>query len=283
MKIDLHSHTRHSDGHLSVTELLERAATMQVDVLAITDHDTLAGVSEAQDYLSQSGSKLQLISGVEISTRWHGFDIHVLGLHLDHKDPQLLVRMEQQQERRRQRALKIAEKLEKCGYQEMYAKAEELADGGQVTRAHFARVLYQLGQVKDMQQAFTRYLGKGKRAYVAPQWITLAEAVEWIHDAGGEAVLAHPANYDMTMKWLKRLLGEFATAGGDGMEVVHGNLAKDKQRTLAMLAKEYQLKASVGSDFHFPSRWTELGRNLSLPEGLTPIWQEWRLGPQVAV
>ena len=277
MKIDLHSHTYFSDGQLSPKELIDRAHNMQVDVLAITDHDTLAGLSEAIDYQATQKRSLQIISGVEISTSWHNFDIHILGLNLDRLDATLLSRLEQQSRSRDDRAREIAAKLAKVGIENMYQEASSLANKGQISRAHFARALVARGEVKDNETAFKKYLGKGKKAHVKPQWIDIAEAIRWIHEAGGKAVLAHPGHYDMTAKWLARLVAEFADAGGDGMEVIHSHLSPERKAHLSNLASEHNLCASAGSDFHFPNRWTELGRNLKLPEQLAPIWQDWHL------
>ncbi|MDF2178776.1 PHP domain-containing protein [Aliiglaciecola sp. CAU 1673] len=280
MKIDLHCHSHYSDGLLSPQELIDRAHNMQVDVLAITDHDTVAAIDEALAYQAGQKRKLTIIPGIEISTRWHGFDIHILGLNIDHRHPEFCVRLKEQAERREERAREIADKLAKAGIEGVYEDAQKLAGPGQLTRAHFARVLVSRNQVKDFDGAFQHYLGKDKRAFVKPKWPEIGEAVSWIKDAGGNAVLAHPARYDLSAKWLRRLLIEFAQAGGHGMEVIHPQLAPDMKRQLASYAMEYGLAASCGSDFHFPNRWTELGKNLSLPDGLVPIWRDW---PQLDV
>ena len=277
MKIDLHSHTHYSDGQLSPVELLDRAHNMQVDVLAITDHDTVAAIDEALEYQRGLKRNMTIISGVELSTSWHNFDIHILGLNVDHEDPKFLQRLEEQSQRRKERAAKIAEKLTKAGLPGVLEQARKFAGKGQITRAHFARAMVFLGQVKDADAAFKKYLGKGKRAHVKPQWISVAEAVDWIHQAGGKAVLAHPGHYDMTTKWLRRLLTEFASAGGDGMEVIHSHLSPERKKLFTLFAQEYKLEASAGSDFHFPNRWSELGRNLLLPEELVPVWKDWDL------
>lgn len=275
LKIDLHSHTRYSDGHLTPQELLARAHNMQVDVLAITDHDTVAGLEEAHAWQAQQKRPLKIIDGVEISTRWHGFDIHIVGLNVDRKDKQFCERLREQAEVRNERAEKIAEKLEKCGFEGVLEKARALAGVGQVTRAHFARVLVEQYGVASMDVVFKKYLGKGKRAMVKAQWPAIEEAINWIHDAGGQAVLAHPAHYDMTTKWLRRLVAEFADAGGDAIETAFPGIAKDKQIIINELANAHHLLASAGSDFHFPSRWTELGKNLGIASNLTPIWHNW--------
>jgi len=277
MKIDLHSHTHYSDGHLSPKELVDRAHNMQVDVLAITDHDTVAGLQFAREHQATQKRPLQIISGVEISTAWHGFDIHILGLNLDDKDALLLERLEQQTQARHTRAMEMDNKLAKAGIPDVYAEALKLAGVGQITRAHFARVLLNRRLINDMQQAFTKYLGKGKRAHVKPKWIEIGEAIQWIQQAGGKAVLAHPGHYDLSAKWLRKLLVEFKQAGGDGMEVIHSHLSPDRKRQLALYAQEYDLLASSGSDFHFPNRWTELGRNLSFSSELMPVWHDWEL------
>ncbi|RDV24324.1 PHP domain-containing protein [Alteromonas aestuariivivens] len=279
-KIDLHSHTRFSDGQLTPSELVLRAHTMQVDVLAITDHDTVAGLDEA--HACQAGQKrpMQIIDGVEISTRWHGFDIHIVGLNVDRKAPCLTEKLAQQTKTRNERAAKIGEKLAKCGFEGVLEKARSLAGVGQVTRAHFARALVSDYGVANMDAAFKKYLGKGKRASVSAEWPSIEQAIGWIQQAGGQAVLAHPAHYDMTTKWLRRLVAEYASAGGDGIEAVFPGLNPDKQKIIAGLAVEYGLLASAGSDFHFPSRWTELGRNLNLDPALTPIWHNWPLALQ---
>ena len=283
MKIDLHSHTHYSDGHLSPEELITRAHTMQVNVLAITDHDTVKGISQAIEYQAQQKRPMQIMPGVEISTSWHNFDIHILGLNVDHQDEQFLQRLDLQSQERNRRAQRISDKLAKVGIDDVLTDAKILAGVGQITRAHFARVLVERNVVKDFDSVFKKYLGKGKKAHVKPQWISIQDAVKWIQDAGGKAVLAHPGHYDMTTKWLKRLVAEFAQVGGNGMEVVHSHLSPEKKKLLADLATEHNLQASSGSDFHYPNRWTELGKNLSLPEQLVPIWHDWTLDVQEAL
>jgi len=277
MKIDLHSHTRYSDGQLTPAELVDRAQNMQLDVLAITDHDTVMGVEVAMAYQAQQKRNMTIIAGVEISTGWHGFDIHILGLNVNHKDPQFLQRLQQQSETREIRAKEMDAKLVKAGVEGIYVAAKELAGVGQITRAHFARVMVSRGIVNNMEAVFKKYLGKGKRAHVKPQWIDIAEAVKWIQDAGGKAVLAHPRHYGLSAKWLRRLIVAFKQFGGDGMEVIHSHLSPDNKRQLADFAREYDLLASAGSDFHFPNRWTELGRNLAFCQDLTPVWHDWNL------
>jgi predicted metal-dependent phosphoesterase TrpH len=275
MKIDLHTHTHYSDGHLSPEELVMRAHQMQVDVLAITDHDTTQALVEARTYQHTQKRPLQIISGIEITTRWHGFDIHILGLNFDEQHPSLAARLAEQEQTRVDRAQQMCDKLAKCGIKGVFDEAMKRVGQGQITRAHIAQVLLDRGEVSSFQGAFTRYIGKDKRAYVNAKWIDVKTAIEWIHEAGGVAAIAHPASYDMKAKWLRKLLSDFSGWGGDGMEVTHPNMQSTKKALLAKLAVEYNLKAVVGSDFHFPSRWTELGKRLDISAELTPIWSNW--------
>lgn len=276
MKIDLHCHSYYSDGQLSIAELVDRAHNMQVDVLALTDHDTVQGVEELIKVQAKQKRKMHIVSGVEVSTSWHGFDIHILGLNVDHHNETFLAQLHEQSLRRQQRAIKIDKKLQKAGVEGALELAQRYAGKGQISRSHFARALVSMQVVRDPQDAFKRYLGKGKKAHVAPVWITIEQAVEMIHAANGQAVLAHPGHYDMTAKWLRRLVGEFAEFGGDAMEVNHPHLAESKGQLITELALQHNLKGSSGSDFHFPSRWTELGKNLTMPEQIEPLWQNWQ-------
>ncbi len=272
MKIDLHSHTKFSDGLLTVEELLFRAQQMQVDVLAITDHDCVDAIEPAQQFIQQHKLKLRLVSGVEISTKWHGFEIHILGLGLDHLCPTLLARLQTQLGKREARALKIDAKLEKIGIHGVLKEAQLSVPNRCISRAHLAHVLVKRGLVANHQQAFTQYLGAKKKAFVVPDWIGIDEAITWIHEAGGYAVIAHPFHYDMTTKWLRRLADEFKQYGGDGMEVQYPNLPLKKHQLMIEIANENGLLGSAGSDFHGPSKWTELGRRLNLPDSIKPIW-----------
>lgn len=275
MKIDLHSHTTFSDGRLTPTELIQRAQTMQVDVLAITDHDTTNGLADARAAAEKYFPALRLINGVEISTRWHSFEIHIVGLGIDILHPVLQTFLAEQQQKREERAAKIAEKLTKCGFEGTLERARRYAGVGQITRAHFARVLVDNFGVGTLEKAFKLYLGKGKRAAVKAEWPEIERAVEVIQAAGGRAVLAHPIHYDMTTKWLRRLISEFSEAGGDAVEVVFPGMSADKQVLLQSIVAEHQLLASAGSDFHFPGRWTELGRCQFKSDTLRPVWYDW--------
>lgn len=275
LRIDLHSHTNCSDGQLSPQELIDRAVNFQLDVLAITDHDSIDALAAAQAYIQEKALPLRLINGIEISTYWHGFDIHIVGLNINSTNEKLAALIEQQQAAREIRAEKMGEKLVKCGFNGVYEQAKALAGDGSITRSHFAKVLLQQGHINHIQGAFDKYIGKGKRAFVKPQWCEIPEAIEVIHQAGGVAVMAHPIRYDLSAKWRRRLIVEFKTAGGDGLEIVLPQINNEQKRLMLSYCDEYDLHASLGSDFHYPTKWNDLGRNLKLPENCSPIWQLW--------
>ena len=278
-RIDLHSHTHCSDGSLSPQTLIDRAVNYQIAALAITDHDTVEGFDIAQEYILEKKIPIKLISGIEISTTWQGFEIHIVGLNIDVQSPVLQQLIAQQQQARETRAVSIGEKLAKCGFPDAYNDAKELAKEGSITRAHFAKVLYQQGHVSTMQKAFDQYLGKKgriiQRAYVKPSWCSIEQAVEVIHSAGGTAVMAHPIRYDLSAKWLRRLIVYFKECHGNGLEVVLPQMNPQQRQTMLNYCLEYDLHASMGSDFHQPTKWSDLGRNLILPDGAKPVWSLW--------
>ena len=272
---DLHSHTTASDGVLSPEDLVRRAVDMRVNVLAITDHDTLAGIAPARQAIAELNLPLQLVSGVEISTLWENIEIHILGLNIDDSHASLSHLLTEQCERRQQRAVLIAERLDRAKIPGALAGAMRHAKGGAITRGHFARFLIEEKRANNMADVFKKYLAKGKTGYVMPQWCTIKQAIGIIHQAGGQAVLAHPARYGLSTKWLKRLLAHFAECGGDAMEVAQCQQAPNERTLLASYAQNFNLLASQGSDFHQPCAWIELGRKLWLPAGVEPVWQRW--------
>lgn len=274
-KYDLHSHTFYSDGHLSVPDLLDRAVERNVDVFAITDHDTIQAIDEAHAYIKNNALPIKLINGVEISTKWHSFEIHVVGLNIDIHHPALTEIIKAQSEKRELRALEMGRRLAKHGHEEVYPRAKELAEQGQITRAHFAQVLLERGVAKTMQGVFNKYLTRGNMGYVPSEWCTIADAVAAITAAGGVAVLAHPGRYKMSNKWLRKLLEEFKQAGGGAIEVALPQQAPCERQFLGQLCQEYGLLGSQGSDFHYPTPWSDLGKNLYLPKDCEGVWQSW--------
>lgn len=272
---DLHSHTTASDGCLTPEALVHRAVEMRVGTLAITDHDTTAAIAPAREEISRSGLALNLIPGVEISTVWENHEIHIVGLNIDITHPLMCEFLAQQTERRNQRAQLIAERLEKAQIPGALEGAQRQAQGGAVTRGHFARFLVECGKASSMADVFKKYLARGKTGYVPPQWCTIEQAIDVIHHSGGKAVLAHPGRYNLSAKWLKRLVAHFAEHHGDAMEVAQCQQSPNERTQLATLARQHHLWASQGSDFHQPCPWIELGRKLWLPAGVEGVWQLW--------
>jgi predicted metal-dependent phosphoesterase TrpH len=271
--VDLHTHSNCSDGSLTPRELVALAAGAGIEVLALTDHDTMAGIEEADHSAGRHG--LRLVPGVEISASWRAQAIHVLGLWIDPASPQLCVALSAQGERRRQRMREICARLAKLGLPggELLAAVE--SHRGLPTRAHLAGAMVAGGHVSRPDEAFRKYLGAGKAGYLAAEWPALDVVVGWIRAAGGVASLAHPARYSLSAGARRQLLADFKAGGGAALEVVTGNGAQHVE-AIAALAVKYGLMGSVGSDFHNPQlTWNPLGRSLKLPDGVTPVWRSY--------
>jgi 3',5'-nucleoside bisphosphate phosphatase len=271
-KYDLHCHSTISDGVLSPTELVQRAHEQGVTTLALTDHDTTAGCEEAQ--VAADNTNIKLIAGIELSASWQEKTFHIVGLGIDPYYPPLLGAIRNLQAIRLERAEKIANKLEKKGIPGALESVTKAAGDSMVTRTHFADFLVSQNHVSSYQDAFDRYLAKGKPAYVETVWAELDLAVNWITQSGGIAVLAHPLRYKLPTKWMNRLLTAFKQAGGQGIEVVTGRCSADEIKLAATLAATFELAGSVGSDFHSPgNQWVELGRLAPLPAHIKPVWE----------
>jgi len=273
--IDLHCHSTASDGALTPEDLVARAAEQGVSHLALTDHDTIAGLAQARARGQELG--LSLITGVELSCVWRSHTIHVVGLDFDEADPAFLEALAQQNENRWQRARLIADKLARLKVDGLLEKATALAGGDVPGRPHFAQVLVNAEVVPKTAHAFKRYLGFGKPGDVKACWPELSEVVQWITDAGGIAVLAHPRKYRLTATRLRELTADFRRAGGRAIEVSVSGQSSGDLGFVAELARRERLLASQGSDFHFPGApWCELGRIMKMPEGLEPVWHHFR-------
>jgi predicted metal-dependent phosphoesterase TrpH len=270
--IDLHTHSNCSDGALTPAQLVERAAAAGVDVLALTDHDTVAGLTEAQREADRHGVKM--VPGVEISASWRAQSIHVLGLWIDPASDPFMLQLRGQADLRRARMSKICGRLAKLGLpgDELLSAVE--AQPGLPTRSHLAEALVAGGHIARADDAFRKYLGKGKAAHVAADWPPLAQIVGWIRAAGGIASLAHPVRYALSAGARRQLLADFAAAGGEALEVVTGGNGAQHADAAAMLAVKFGLRGSVGSDFHSPRQiWNPLGRSLKLPDCVVPVWR----------
>ena len=277
---DLHCHSTVSDGLLSPTDLVARAAGRGVKVLALTDHDDVSGLAEASHAAALHG--MQLINGVEISVSWRSFTLHIIGLHIDPAYAPLAEGLRTIRSGRGARAQLMAESLAKTGIGGALEGAYRFASNpGIIGRTHFARFLVEAGHCKDVKSVFKNYLVKGKPGYVAHEWAALPDAVRWICGSGGVAVLAHPGRYTagrkaMGQKTLRELLREFSDLGGQGIEVVSGSHTVEQYAEFARYAQEFNLFASCGSDFHGPGEsYRDLGHLPDFPLDCRPIWQAW--------
>lgn len=277
LRHDLHTHSTASDGCYTPTELVSRAMAAGIDVLALTDHDSTAGLAEAGAAALQSA--ILLIPGVEISVTWQRKTLHLVGLAIDARDESLQAGLRQLEAIRADRAREMGRRLERAGISGIAEEAEALAGAGMITRTHFAHCLARRGLALDARDVFNRYLTTGKPGYVATHWAEMEDAIRWISGAGGVAVLAHPQRYKLTGSWLRRLLGEFKEMGGMGLEVLSGTASLGDVQSSTALAQRFGLLASCGSDFHGPDEgWPKLGRLPVLPTGLEPVWRHWENG-----
>ncbi len=272
--IDFHCHSEISDGLHSPREVVGFAAKNGVDVLALTDHDNLGGLAQAREAAHEHD--IRFIDGVEVSVTWTSKTLHIVGVNIDPSDSALRAGLETIRSGRMQRAAKMAESLARAGIGGVlqgalgYAKNPDM-----IGRTHFARCLVEHGHVKDVKTVFKKYLVPGKPGYVPHEWASLADAVRWIVGSGGIAVLAHPGRYDIGPNAMKRLLGEFKTLGGLGVEVVTSNHSAEHIERFSRLAIEFELLASRGSDFHGDENGrVQLGRIPALPPHLTPVWSQ---------
>jgi predicted metal-dependent phosphoesterase TrpH len=274
-RYDLHCHSTASDGLLAPAALIAHAVERGVDVLALTDHDDTAGLAEAA--LAAAGTSLTLVRGAELSASWETHTLHIVGLHLDPANDVLAGGLASIREGRDARAHRIAASLAQAGIQGAYEGARKYVTSERlISRSHFARYLVAIGRGKTMQDVFKRYLTAGKPGYVDHAWAGLADAITWIHAAGGQAVLAHPGRYRVTATGMRRLLGQFRDAGGDAIEVLTSSHNAAQAEQFATYARTFGFLASAGSDYHGPGESPlDLGAVGQLPSWLTPVWSRW--------
>jgi predicted metal-dependent phosphoesterase TrpH len=273
MIVDLHCHTDASDGTLSPPELVSRAVENGVETLAITDHDTVDAYARIR---GEQFPEIKLIHGIELSTRWRSIGIHIVGLDIDLNSESLQTSIRQQQAARLERAATISRRLAKRGIDNALEGALAIAGKSLIGRPHFAQFLIAQGYVDTFSMAFKKYLGAGKAGDVKQMWPEMRTVIHWIREAGGIAVLAHPAKYKLTRTKLTELTQDFKADGGTAIEVISGQQPEEITRHLAKLCAEHELLASCGSDFHSPdNHWSELGRCGKLPDGCQPVWETW--------
>lgn len=269
--IDLHTHSHHSDGTLPPAELVALAARRGVAVLALTDHDTTAGLAEAGAAAGDSG--MRFISGVEITAGWRGQEIHVVGLGIDAASPPLQQHLAGLLAARRTRIAAIGARLARQRHFGGRDPAEAVLQSTCVpTRTHLARALVGAADARSTQDAFDRWLGRGRPGHVPQEWPAVDAAIHAIREAGGHAVLAHPHRYKLSSGALGNLCAGFREAGGAAMEVSLPALSPNDASRLARLARMHGLAGTAASDFHEPGLpWRPLGRFAKLPEGVEPL------------
>jgi 3',5'-nucleoside bisphosphate phosphatase len=273
-RYDLHCHSTYSDGLLSPTQLVRRAAVRGVDVLALTDHDETSGLAEARS--AAADTRVRLIDGSELSVSWRDITLHIVALGIDADSVALREGLETIRHGRTVRAERMGEGLAAAGIPDAYEGAMQFVTSARlISRTHFARFLVETGHARDTRDVFRRYLVRGKPGYVPHQWATLEQAIGWIHAAGGQAVLAHPGRYEVNGK-MRELLSEFRDTGGDAIEVLSSSHTPAQYTEFARYARVFGMLASSGSDFHGPGEsWADLGDMPPLPAGVTPVWKDW--------
>jgi predicted metal-dependent phosphoesterase TrpH len=269
---DLHCHSSVSDGTLEPEALAARAKANGVELWALTDHDELGGQERARAAASAAG--LPYLTGVEISVTFADTTVHIVGLGIDSDDERLRQGLVATRGGREARAREMADELAKVGIAGTYEGAlRYVGNPDLISRTHFARHLVESGVCADTQEVFRRFLVEGKPGFVPHRWATLKNAVTWIGDAGGIAIVAHPARYKFSATEEYALFTEFKGHGGRGVEVVTGSHTAAEAERYAGTAKEFDLLASRGSDFHSPDESRiDLGGLPPLPASLTPVW-----------
>ena len=277
--VDLHTHSNISDGTLSPEQLVRAANEVGIHTLALTDHDTMDGLIQAEEIAKELG--IHLISGVEISSQWSRpatnktYGVHIVALNMQNPAP-LLVLLEQQKQIRAIRAKQICDLLIPLIGEDIYAdviaKVDNIPD--RVTRTHIARSLMEKGYVSRVQQAFDKYIKEGKKAYVKFDGLGLEDTIRVIHESGGYAVLAHPTRYDLSATNVRYLIEIFAQFGGDAIELPPVIEQLGTRQMVDRMIAEFNLKISVGSDFHGDNMpWIKLGNIPRIKDGQVGIWE----------
>jgi predicted metal-dependent phosphoesterase TrpH len=272
LNADLHCHSTVSDGTLEPEALAARAKANGVELWALTDHDEIGGQHRARAAAQAQG--LRYLTGVEISVTFVDVTVHIVGLGFDPDHPALVEGLRRTRGGRGERAQEMAEQLAKAGIADAYEGALKYVGNPElISRTHFARFLVETGVCKDTNEVFRRFLTEGKPGYVPHRWAKLGDAVRWIREAGGVAVIAHPARYAHSPTQEYALFTEFKAHGGQAVEVVTGSHSAAEYVKYADMALEFGLAASRGSDFHSPDEsHCDLGALPYLEGRLTPVW-----------
>ena len=277
--VDLHTHSNISDGTFSPQQLVEAAVEKLVHTLAVTDHDTMDGLVLAEE--AAKNHEIKIISGVEISSQWSrpatkkNYGVHIVALNMQNPEP-LQKALNQQKKIRAERSKQICDLLVPLIGEDIYAdvlvKVDHIPD--RVTRTHIAKTLVEKGIVTRPQQAFDKYIKEGKKAYVKFDGLSLEDTIQVIHESGGFAILAHPTKYDLSATNIRYLIEIFAKFGGDAVELPPAIEPSSTRQMVDRMIAEYDLKVSIGSDFHGDHMpWIKLGNVPSLKPGQVGIWE----------
>ena len=280
--VDLHTHTHISDGTFSPEQLVQAAVDLKIHMLAVTDHDTMDGLSSARKYAQDHD--IQIISGVEISSQWSrpntkkSYGVHIVALNMQDETP-IQAMLENQKKVRAERAKVICDLLEKCIdfdiYPDVIAKVDGQSD--RVTRTHIAKTLVEKNIVSRPQQAFDRFLKEGKKAFVKFEGLGLKDTIDVIHASQGFAVLAHPTRYDLSATNIRYLIELFAEAGGDAVELPPSIEPASTRQMVDQMIQQFDLAVSIGSDFHGENMpWIKLGNTPRVREGQNGIWDRFQ-------
>jgi 3',5'-nucleoside bisphosphate phosphatase len=270
---DLHCHSTVSDGTLAPEAVAARAHAHGVQLWALTDHDELGGQHRAAQAARALG--MDYLAGVEVSVSFAGETVHIVGLGVDPDNAALLDGLAHTRGGRERRAREMADSLAQVGIRDAFEGALDFVGNPElISRTHFARWLVTKGICDSTNEVFRKYLVEGKPGFVPHRWAKLGDALRWITQAGGMAVVAHPGRYKFTATEEYALFTEFKAHGGEGVEVLTGAHGAADVLKYSALAKEFGLYASRGSDFHSPEEsHTELGSLPDLPGSLTPVWE----------
>ena len=280
--VDLHTHTHISDGTFSPEQLVQAAVDLKIHMLAVTDHDTMDGLSSARKYAQDHD--IQIISGVEISSQWSrpntkkSYGVHIVALNMQDETP-IQAMLENQKKVRAERAKVICDLLEKCIDFDIYPDVIAKVDGhpDRVTRTHIAKTLVEKNIVSRPQQAFDRFLKEGKKAFVKFEGLGLKDTIDVIHASQGFAVLAHPTRYDLSATNIRYLIELFAEAGGDAVELPPSIEPASTRQMVDRMIQQFDLAVSIGSDYHGENMpWIKLGNTPRVREGQNGIWDRFQ-------
>ncbi len=249
--IDLHTHSNCSDGSYSVKELIDYAHDKGLSAIALTDHDTVAGLDEGIAYTAGKYPDMEFVPGIEYSTVEEGKDVHIVGLYINHRDEAYQKKLQEFKDSRINRNIKMCKKLtEEAGIPITYDELVEKNPGAVITRAHYAKLIMEKGYVKSRQEVFDRLIGDNCPYFVPREKILPEQAIEHILQAGGVPILAHPILYRMSDERLENLVKRLKAAGLMGLEAIYSTYEPREERDMKALAGKYDLLVSGGSDFH---------------------------------